>query len=632
MCGICGLFYYNDNKKIAEEIIIRKMTETLFHRGPDDEGFFFKENFGMGVRRLSIIDIHGGHQPIHNEDKSIWVICNGEIYDFIELRKYLLNKGHKFYTKTDTEVLVHLYEEFGESCVDKLNGMFAFAIFDTKDKKLFIARDRIGIKPLYYYDKNGLFVFGSEIKAILQHPKVKKALDINSLNIFLSLNYITAPHTIFTDIKQLPPSYILIVSKNRAELKQYWDVMYKEDIRDTEDIIAQDLQEMLNNTIKKHLISDVPVGAFLSGGLDSSSIVAIITKVLKRPLKTFSVGFEEKSFDESKKAKKLSDYFKTEHYEVFCRPTDLIDHLPKMVWQADNLLADPAMLPLYLVCQLAKFHVGVALSGDGGDEIFAGYPTYLANSYRNYYRRLSSFVRKKIIAKIANFIPASTRKLGFDYKIKKFIEGAEFLPEKSHYWWRTIFSDEEKKCLFSKEAASFIEDLDSFDVYKIHFDKNRYSSFSSGCLYSDLKVWLPDNNLIRVDAISMAHSLEIRVPFLDYEIVEFMARVPFNMKLRRRQPKYILRQALRKLLPKDTLNYKKSPWHVPLATWFKTDLYDYIRQSLLDSEITERFFNRDYVKMIIKNHKDGKENNSFKIWGLLVFANWYNVFKPTDIS
>ncbi len=604
----------------------------LSHRGPDDEGFFSKGNFGMGVRRLSIIDIPGGHQPIHNEDETIWVVCNGEIYNFIELREHLLHKGHRFYTKSDTEILVHLYEEYGDDFVDRLNGMFAFAIFDTKERKVFIVRDRIGIKPLYYYEENGLFIFGSELKAILGHPHVKKEINVQSLSNFLSLNYVPAPDSIFKNLKQLPAGFSITVTDTGTRCRQYWDLKYSGYFVAKEDALVEQLRAMLYASVKRHLISDVEVGAFLSGGLDSSSLVAIITKVLNRPIKTFCVGFSEKQFDESEKARTLSDYLRTEHHEIFCRPKDLIAYLPKMVWHADSLLADPAMLPLYLVSKLAKSRVSVALSGDGSDEIFAGYPTYLANSCRNYYMSIPRFLRKKVITHFVNSMPASTKKLGFDYTAKKFVEGAEFSKEKAHYWWRSIFSDKEKKNLLSGEVAALLKDADSFDVYKRYFDKINFPSFPSKCLYSDLKVWLPDNNLTRVDAITMACSLEARVPFLDHEIVEFVARIPFNLKYNRLQPKYILRETMRKLLPTDILKFKKSPWHVPLSSWFKTELREYVRSSLLDSSVIDRFFDRTQVRLLIEDHLRGRQNNSFKIWGLLVFSHWCEVFKPTDIS
>ena len=632
MCGISGIFYYTDAGKTAEEALVKKMTGTLVHRGPDDEGFFFEKNFGMGVRRLSIIDRAGGHQPIHNEDKSIWAACNGEIYNFPQLRADLLEKGHTFYTRSDTEVLVHLYEEYGEGLVDRLSGMFAFALFDAKEKKAYVVRDRIGIKPLYYYDKNGLFIFGSELKAIIAHPQVAKTVDAASLGHFLSLDYVPAPHTIFKDIAQLPGGSCITVSGAGIQQRRYWDLSHRGYFDAAEETLAQRLEELLSASVRRHLISDVEVGAFLSGGLDSSSIAAIVARVLRKPLKTFCVAFDEALFDESAKARNVSAFLDTEHHEILCRPKDVIACVPKIALQADNLLADQAALPLYLVAGLAKSHVGVVLSGDGSDEIFAGYSTYAANRYRQYYRAMPKFLRAHVIAPCANAMAASTKKLGFDYTLKKFIEGAEFSREKAHYWWRTVFTEDERRGILAREIAALIKNNDSFDIYGTHFAKSDFPLFSSRCLYADLKVWLPDNNLTRLDAITMAHSLEARVPFLDHEVVEFASRLPFHLKLRGSQPKYILSRAMRKVLPRAVCRQKKSPWHAPLAGWFKTELRDYIRSSLLDSRSINRFFNRSSVEALIDDHLKGKQNNSFKMWGLLVFVHWHDTFEPNDIA
>jgi asparagine synthase (glutamine-hydrolysing) len=416
------------------------------------------------------------------------------------------------------------------------------------------------------------------------------------------------------------------------QFKQYWDLRYRGYFDAPADALAEQLSGMVNNSVRRHLVSDVEVGAFLSGGIDSSSIAAVVTKVLHRPLKTFCVVFNEALFDEGAKARSVSDHLHTEHYEILCQPKDVIACVPKMAWQADNLLADQAALPLYLVAELAKKQVSVVLSGDGSDEIFAGYPTYVANIYRHYYRAIPKYLRTHVIAPYVNAMAASTKKLGFDYRVKKFIEGAEFSREKAHYWWRTIFTENEKIRILSQEIAALMKDADAFDAYRVHFAQSDFPLFSSRCLYADLKVWLPDNNLARLDAITMAHSLEARVPFLDHEIVEFASRVPFHLKLHISQPKYILSRAMRNLLPQQVCKERKSPWQVPLAGWFKTELRDYITSSLLDSYAIARFFNRDKVKALIDDHLQGKQNNSFKMWGLLMFAYWYDVFKPTDIT
>jgi asparagine synthase (glutamine-hydrolysing) len=628
MCGILGI-YFRDKAKRVEEGALKDMCGVIRHRGPDDEGYFLYENIGLGVCRLSIIDLIKGHQPIHNEDKTLWVILNGEIYNYPELRQDLIKKGHQFYTESDTEVIVHLYEEKQEQFVNDLSGMFALAILDTKNNKLLIARDRLGIKPVYYYNKNGIFMFASELKAIVGFPGFNSSIDIQSLSHFLSMNYIPSPNTMFKDIKQLSAGHYLVVRNDALKINQYWDVCFCADIKVDEDTAKEHLLYLLKQSVKKMLRSDVPLGAFLSGGLDSSTLVALITEISGKKLKTFSVGFEEDSFDETYFAHLAARRFDTQHYNLMCRPLDLIQALPKIVWHADNLLADQAMLPLYLVSKLASEHVTVCLSGDGGDELFLGYPTYTADTYLQYYEKIPYFMRKSIIKRIINSLPASSQKLSFEYITKKFIEGAEFSPDKAHYWWRTIFNDNEKESLFSDGIISEIGSLDSYSSYLSHYNKcpqengNLFNKF----LYADIKVWLADNNLIRVDAMSMAHSLEARVPFLDHELVEFMATLPTQLKMKNGTLKYLLKTTMKGRIPWQIIKRKKAGWHVPLAKWFQEDLKDYVIETLSNHKaIRSGLFRKESIDTILQEHFRRRRNNAFKIWGLLVFFNWYEKF------
>lgn len=628
MCGIAGIHLCDETKKVEEDII-PAMCETIRHRGPDDKGYILDGNIGLGVRRLSIIDLVRGNQPIHNEDQTLWVVLNGEIYNYLELKSELMKRGHIFYTDSDTEVIVHLYEEKKEQCLKDLNGMFALAVLETRRKTLFIARDRLGIKPLYYYNKNNIFMFSSELKAIVNVTGFDKSLDLESLSHFFSLNYIPAPDTIFKDIKQLLAGHYIISTKHGPKITKYWDIHFDEDSADKDDAVIDKLEYLLKKSVKGMLKSDVPLGAFLSGGLDSSTLVSLIIELTDKKLETFSVGFKEDSYDETYFAELAARAFGTKHYKIICQPNDLIEALPKMVWHADNLLADPAMLPLYCVSKLAREHVTVCMSGDGGDELFTGYPTYLADIYLKYYKRIPHFIRRLIIEKIVGLLPVSYEKLSFEYKAKKFIEGAQFVPEKAHYWWRTVFTDTEKKALFSKGFFQEIGSLDSYPVYA-----NRYNDCSdkngrlfNKFMYADLKVWLTDNNLIRVDAMSMAHSLEVRVPFLDHELVEFMAGVSSRLKIKNGKLKYLLKKTMQSRLPPQIIKRKKSGWHVPLASWFQEDLRDYVTEVLTDPKVAGAgFFKKSYIDNLLSEHFSRQRNNAFKIWGLLVFSHWYDTF------
>ena len=628
MCGIAGI-YLQDKSKIVDNTILKDMCSVLGHRGPDDAGYFLDQNIGLAMRRLSIIDLPTGHQPIHNEDKTLQVIFNGEIYNYLELRAELIKKGHVFYTNSDTEVIAHLYEEKQEDCLQDLSGMFAFAVLDLSNRKLLIARDRLGIKPLYYYYKSGIFAFASEVKAILRLPCFQKELDFASLYNFLSLNYVPGPLTMFKDIKQLLPGYYSITQDDTFKIKQYWDLDSENYSGLNEEAVMERLGHLLRNSVNMMLKSDVPLGAFLSGGLDSSCLVSIIQEFRQTTLKTFSVGFNEKSYDESYFSRLISKRFHTQHYGIICKPADLIEWLPKIVWHADNLLADPSMVPTYLLSKLAREQVKVCISGDGGDELFMGYPTYQADAFLKFYQRIPGFIRRGIIKNLANFLPASVNKLSFEYKAKKFIEGSEFDLLKAHYWWRTIFNDRDKELLLSPNILNALDSRDSYVNY-LHYYNNypgKDNDLRGKFLYADLKLWLADNNLSRVDGMSMANSLEVRVPFLDHQLVEFLMSVSPSLKMKNFTLKYLLKRAMKSKLPREIIFRKKSGWHIPLAQWFRKELKDYTVATITGAAITKSgFFNKQAVELLLNDHFKGRKNNTFKIWGLLVFAHWHNTF------
>ncbi|HEX9666339.1 MAG TPA: asparagine synthase (glutamine-hydrolyzing) [Thermodesulfobacteriota bacterium] len=632
MCGICGKVYFDHSRPVEREVI-SSMNDVLRHRGPDDEGIYINGNVGLGMRRLSIIDIEGGKQPIKNEDGTVRVVYNGEIYNFPELKDTLMKRGHKFYTRSDTEVIVHLYEDLGEDFVKELNGMFGIALWDDSKKKLILARDSIGIKPLFYAVLSDRLIFGSEIKSILK-DRVPRNVDLEALHDYLSLNYVPAPYTMFKGIRKLEPGNMLIFQNGRVSNKKYWDVQYftsdsqpSSSGLNNEETYTERLLEILKDSVKRHLISDVPLGVFLSGGMDSSTIVALMSQMNTRKIKTFTIGFEEKSYNEVDDARLISRRFDTEHYELIVRP-NIVDLLPKLIRSFDEPYADSSAIPTYYVSKLAREHVKVCLGGDGGDEIFAGYVTYPAYKVANLYKKLPGILTEKFIPYLVNSIPVSDGKVSFDYKAKRFVEGALLPPAQGHFWWKVIFTEEMKQRLYSEELKSTLNGFrDSFQIFNRHFDECTDSDTLQKLLYVDLKVYLPDDILVKVDRMSMAHSLEARVPFLDREVVEFMAGVPSRLKMKRLSTKYVLKKALNKLLPQEILKKKKGGFNVPIPRWIKNDLKDRVIDALSPSKIRSTgFFNETNVSQILNMHIDGKKDYSRNIWGLFMFMLWHDEY------
>jgi len=632
MCGICGKVYFDHSRPVEREVI-SSMNDVLRHRGPDDEGIYINGNVGLGMRRLSIIDIEGGKQPIKNEDGTVRVVYNGEIYNFPELKDTLMKRGHKFYTRSDTEVIVHLYEDLGEDFVKELNGMFGIALWDDSKKKLILARDSIGIKPLFYAVLSDRLIFGSEIKSILK-DRVPRNVDLEALHDYLSLNYVPAPYTMFKGIRKLEPGNMLIFQNGRVSNKKYWDVQYftsdsqpSSSGLNNEETYTERLLEILKDSVKRHLISDVPLGVFLSGGMDSSTIVALMSQMNTRKIKTFTIGFEEKSYNEVDDARLISRRFDTEHHELIVRP-NIVDLLPKLIRSFDEPYADSSAIPTYYVSKLAREHVKVCLGGDGGDEIFAGYVTYPAYKVANLYKKLPGILTEKFIPYLVNSIPVSDGKVSFDYKAKRFVEGALLPPAQGHFWWKVIFTEEMKQRLYSEELKSTLNGFrDSFQIFNRHFDECTDSDTLQKLLYVDLKVYLPDDILVKVDRMSMAHSLEARVPFLDREVVEFMAGVPSRLKMKRLSTKYVLKKALNKLLPQEILKKKKGGFNVPIPRWIKNDLKDRVIDALSPSKIRSTgFFNETNVSQILNMHIDGKKDYSRNIWGLFMFMLWHDEY------
>ncbi len=623
MCGICG-FIPSGNNNLPPQEIITNMLDALLHRGPDNKGLFIDSGIALGTTRLSIIDLAGGDQPIHNEDKSIWITFNGEIYNYPELRESLIKKGHIFCTKTDTEVIVHLYEENGPDCLGQLNGMFAFAIWDKNKNVLFLARDRFGMKPLYYTELNGQLIFASEVKAILRFPDFKRELDLGALNKYLTFEYVPSSSCIFKKIKKLPAAHYLICENKNISTVKYWDINFTGSCKPPDEIEAKErLLQLLGAAVKRHLLSDAPLGFFLSGGIDSSAIVALASRLTGDNLKTFSIGFHEDSFDETRYAQKVARLFGTSHFHQDFEIEDLFNSLAESSNFLDEPLADVSFFPTYLLARFAKQNVKVALSGDGGDELFAGYPTYQAHKLIKYYHLIPAVIRKNLIEKIARNIPVSMKNFSLDFKIKKFVS-SNYLPMAlRHIYWMGAFNYEDKinlcgplfKDLLEKESLSE-EITDYLRGIKSNEELNMIQ-------YLDIKTYLQDDLLVKTDRASMANSLEVRVPYLDRELAEFVFSLPADLRLKHFQTKYILKKSMHKILPEVIINRRKKGFGVPISFWIKGKLKPLIMDMLAKDKIKrEGLFNYSYIDNLLQQHFKNKVDNRKKIWTLLMFELW----------
>ncbi|HDL20861.1 MAG TPA: asparagine synthase (glutamine-hydrolyzing) [Nitrospirae bacterium] len=640
MCGICGKLYFESNRPV-EKRLVEAMCNVLRHRGPDDMGMytFSKQqdgnvnpghscSIGLGQTRLSIIDLTTGHQPIHNENKTVWVVLNGEIYNFQALKSELVSQGHRFYTSSDTEVIVHLYEEYGNNFVQHINGMFAIAIWDEKRRRLVLLRDRIGIKPLYYFVGNDGLLFASEIKAILQ-DEVEREVDIQALWNYLSYNYIPSPLTIFKGIRKLSPGTMLIWEEGELETRKYWDITskgygYESDSPVSEEDYEEGLLERLKEAVRLQLISDVPLGVFLSGGLDSSTIVALIREVSNNNIKTFSIGFEDKSYDELDFARSVAGRFETDHHELVVRmnPEEI---LPKLVYHFDEPFADFSAIPVYYLSEMTRRHVTVALGGDGGDELFAGYETYSAYVYANLYKRLPGVLSRGIIPRVVSRLPVSLDRVSFDYKAKRFVKGALLSPLEGHYRWKVIFDEDAKRDLCCQGSGRDSGIDDSFEVMRGYYEETEGMDTLSRLQYVDFKAYLPDDILTKVDRMSMANSLEVRPPFLDHNVAEYSFRIPANLRLHGFKKKYILKRIMRDRLPQKVLHGRKGGFNVPVPKWLLNELHDVVHDLLSVEKIRNQgFFNADYVKRMVEDHEKLRVDFSRNIWGLLIFTLWHD--------
>jgi asparagine synthase (glutamine-hydrolysing) len=621
MCGICGKIY-RDPARPVEPDLIRRMADAIAHRGPDAAGYHIDGAVGLGHRRLSIIDLSAGDQPMYNEDRSLVAIFNGEIYNFQDLRQQLSAHGHVFKTKSDTEVLLHGYEQWGERCVEKLRGMFAFAIWDEPRQQLFLARDRVGIKPLYYYFDGQKLLFASEIKAILQDPQVARALDWQALDDYLTYMYIPAPKTIFQKIRKLPAGYTLTVSARGLSEREYWDLTFKSNGARSEADYAAGLLAQLREAVSSHLMSDVPLGAFLSGGIDSSAVVGLMHGLMNAPVNTASIGFRESGFDELPYARMVAKKFHTNVHErvVDAQAAGILD---KLVWHFDEPFADSSMVPTYYVSQIAREKVTVCLSGDGGDENFAGYRRYKFDVFENRVRALlPAALRRPVCGAVSRVYPKADW-LPQIFRAKTLLANLSTSPERGYFHTMSWFNPAMKRQLYKDHLKKELNGYDAFSVMKTHFERVQDLDPLSRIQYVDVKTYLVDDILAKVDRTSMAHALEVRVPILDHEVMEYAAGIPAEYKLRNGEGKYIFKQALNDLIPAEILYRPKMGFSIPLARWLRGELKQIFEERVFAKDaFIGSLFELGPIRQWWNQHQRGTRDYSFHLWALLMLACW----------
>src|SRR5262245_11339963 len=623
MCGIVGMSgpELMENAAAARDQLAR-MLGVIEHRGPDDEGHYVEPGIAMGMRRLSIIDLATGRQPISNEDGSIWIVFNGEIYNHRELRETLLARGHKLRTRSDTETIAHLYEDEGERCVERLRGMFAFAIWDRRERRLFLARDRVGKKPLHYALAGRTLVFGSEIKSILQHPGVKREVNLRAISDFLSFGYVPDPATAFAGVYKLPPGHTLTFKDGLISARRYWDFDYSGDLDERglreprEEDYVERLRELIAESVRVRLESEVPLGAFLSGGIDSSLVVAMMAREMK--VKTFSIGFSDAGFDELRYARIAARHFDADHHEFVVTP-DVCRLVEEIVWHHDEPFADVSSVPTYVVSKMASEHVTVALSGDGGDEVFGGYERYVVDRRRRRYERVPAFLRRAIL-RASQALPQGAYG-------KRFLRNIALEPAARYVDSVTYFDRDSQLNLLSDDARRALAGYDPARRFERTFAASAARSRLERLLYLDSKTYLPGDILVKVDRMSMANSLELRSPLLDHRLIEFAQTIPASLKLRGLETKYILKRAAAGLIPEEIINRPKQGFDVPIRRWFNHELREMLDDRLRSARARERGdFNHRAVLAVLDEHRRGARDNARHLWSLLVLELWRRSF------
>ena len=627
MCGITGWINLTPHLTEHNEAVLHAMCETIVHRGPDSEGIWMDDTVALGMRRLSIIDLATGDQPVFGCDPAVVAMQNGELYNYRELRSGLEKNGHKFVTHTDTEIIPHLYEEHGEAFVEQLNGMFAIALWDSRKKKLILARDRFGEKPLYYGVFDGKLLYASEVKALLAHPGVARELDHDGLREYLSFDYVPAPRSIYKGISKLPAGHILVVENGEVRTRRYWNLSWnKNGNKPSVSHAAKELRELLSDAVRMRLVSDVPLGILLSGGVDSSAIAALAVEHAADKVKTFSIGFEEDSFDESKYARQVAHHLGTEHYEATLSVETAADLISEIGGWLDEPLSDGSLIPTFMLSRFVRHHVTVALGGDGGDELFAGYPTYYGHRVAQQYSRVPAFVRNGLIAPAVNRLPVSTRNLSFEYRAKRFVRASEWDIVRRHHSWFGSFSLDEQEQLLTTDLRSET----SGDIYT---DARQMLTLCDATddvermQFLDINFYMAEDILTKVDRAAMAVSLETRAPFLDPSVAQFAASLPVNYRLRGSQGKYILKKALEPLLPANILHRKKKGFGIPIADWLKGRLNPLMHDLLAEERLRKQgLFEPKFVSTLIREHETGVASHHKQLWTLLVFQLWYDKF------
>ncbi len=632
MCGIAGWIDLVNSDAPAERTadVLHAMCETIVHRGPNSEGMWLDDNVALGMRRLSVIDLHTGDQPVFSEDRSVVVMMNGELYNYREVRAELEQRGHRFVTQTDTEIVPHLYQEYGNDFVDHLNGMFAIVLWDTQKKRLVLARDRYGEKPLYYGVFDGKLIYASEPKAMLAHPSVSRDLDLDSLRQYLSYDYVPAPASIYKGISKLPAAHTMTVEGGEIRTRRYWNLTWNKPEGGRNgtgfDAKADELRTLLSDAVRMRLVADVPLGILLSGGIDSSTVAAFAVQHADERVKTFSIGFTEDSFDESKYAREVAAHLGTDHHEEILDVDKAADLITDIGSWLDEPLSDGSLLPTYLLAKFVRKHVTVALGGDGGDEIFAGYPMYLGHKAASAYRAIPQFLRSGLIEPVVARLPVSTNNLSFDYKAKRFVRSANYdTVERHHSWFGSFTSDEQKYLLTERVLAHSSGDIYSgprqlLDICDARDEIEQMQ-------YLDMNYYMAEDILTKVDRAAMAVSLETRAPFLDPRIGELAASLPLDYKLRGRTGKYILKKSVEGLLPQSILHRPKKGFGIPIAAWLKGRLNPLMHELLDPGRIRDQgLFEPKYVQKLIAEHENGIASHHKQLWTLLVFQLWHDNF------
>ncbi len=649
MCGIAGAAWTAHGTPLPQDVL-QRMTDVLAHRGPDDRGFYHSHSTGdaapenrsqgprggaaLGHRRLSIIDLASGHQPLSNEDGTVWIVFNGEIYNYKELRPTLESRGHRFQTSTDTETIVHLYEEYGERCVEHLRGMFAFAIWDEKAQRLFLARDRLGKKPLLYRKESGRLLFASELKGLLQVPDAPRTLNPRAVDYFLTYQYVPHPHSILEGYHKLPPGHLAVYENGRLEVRRYWSPPFEPTTQTpagdhsgwSPERWKTELRETLTEAVRLRMRSDVPLGAFLSGGIDSTIISGLMQQLSERPVHTFSIGFPVKQFDETSYAREAARALGTEHHELTVEP-DALSILPKLIWHYDEPFADSSAIPMMYLSEMTRRKVTVALSGDGGDELFAGYDRYRAVRFGITFDRLPRPLRALLTSRLWQKIPASVQQRSFRRRLKRLLAELGKPPERRYLRWISIYDTERRRDLYTDGFRAAVGDVDSADVLLEAYAACPSRDFVTRTSCADVLTYLPCDILTKVDIASMAYSLESRCPFLDHRVAELAARMPIELKQTPQQGKKILIETFSDLLPASIQRRSKMGFGVPLDHWFRNELRPLLLDALLDRRALERgYFNPTAVKRLIDEHLEGRWDHSYRLWALLVFEMWQRMY------